>query len=257
MDVPMASVSAVLYVDDYDVTVIREPAGVQMKSYVPGDAPELVSRNFHELSPMIEYFEGLFGQYPFKQYTIVIADPAMPFCQWGLASAEQTISTHCPSSPATSRSTLAHEITHQWFGISVTPSLFEDSWLAEGPATYAEWLWENRGESSENMDRIAKNHESFYEIVSHPSVQIGVPPDEISTDAIYTGAGLLLHSLRREVGDEAFFKILREYLSRYQYSNATTSDFIDIAEEISGRDLKPFFDSWLYEVELPPVLGTE
>jgi aminopeptidase N len=143
---------------------------------------------------------------------------------------------------------------------SVSAVLYVDDYnesVIPGPATYAGWLWENRGESSEEMDRVAKNYQSLYEGLTRPSVQIGVPPDEIITDAIYGGAGLLLHSLRREVGDEAFFNILREYLSRYQYLNATTSDFIDIAEEISGRDLKPFFDSWLYEVELPPVLGSE
>lgn len=257
MTEPMSSVSAVLYVDDYDVSVFQGPAGVQITTYVPPDAPKAVSDNFHELPAMMEYFEGLFGKYPFKQYTIVIADPAVALCE-GIASAnaDQTISAHCPSSLSTSRSILAHEMTHQWFGISATPAMYKDSWLAEGPATYAGWMWQNRGESAEEMDRVVKKQRSYYEGIPRASVPIGVPPDYIISDAIYTGAGILLHSLRREVGDEAFFSILREYLSRYQYSNATTADFIDVAEEISGRDLNHFFDNWLYENELPPVPGT-
>lgn len=74
---------------------------------------------------------------------------------------------------------------------------------------------------------------------------------------IYTGGKLLLYSLRREVDNEAFFVIPQAFLSRYRYTNASTFDFIDTANEISGRDLNEFFDSWLNQTDLPPVILNE
>jgi aminopeptidase N len=125
--------------------------------------------------------------------------------------------------------------------------MFRDSWLAEGPATYAEWLWQARGESQKYLDGVIGSYYQVY-IASAP---IGSPTaDTLLSDPVYWSGGLLLHSLRREVGDEVFFDILRTYLSRHQYSVAATSDFRDLAEVISGRDLDAFFDGWLLETEI-------
>ena len=53
--------------------------------------------------------------------------------------------------------------------------------------------------------------------------------------------------------DEAFFQILKTYFERYKDGNATTDDFIAVAEEVSGKDLTKFFDSWLYSEKIPPI----
>jgi aminopeptidase N len=59
------------------------------------------------------------------------------------------------------------------------------------------------------------------------------------------------------VGDAVFFDILRAYYDRYKYSNASTEDFIAVAEQVSGRDLAALFDGWLYQPRVPdvPALG--
>ena len=64
---------------------------------------------------------------------------------------------------------------------------------------------------------------------------------------------MTLHALRLEVGDDTFFKILRTYYDRYKGGNATTKDFIAVAEEVSGKDLKDFFNTWLYSDTLAPI----
>ena len=75
----------------------------------------------------------------------------------------------------------------------------------------------------------------------------GEPPaDDLFNISVYYWGAMTLHALRLQVGDEAFFEIMRTYYDRYKYSNATTADFIAIAEEISGQELSAFFDSWLY-----------
>jgi aminopeptidase N len=74
-----------------------------------------------------------------------------------------------------------------------------------------------------------------------------------SPDAVYGRGGLALHALRREVGDEAFFAILREWTARYRNGNAETADFVVLAEEVSGRELDALFDKWLFQLPLPEL----
>jgi aminopeptidase N len=66
---------------------------------------------------------------------------------------------------------------------------------------------------------------------------------------------LTLHALRLKIGDEAFFDLLRTYYDRFQGGQARTSDFIAVAEEISGQDLRAFFESWLYAAEMPAMVA--
>jgi aminopeptidase N len=92
-------------------------------------------------------------------------------------------------------------------------------------------------------------------------VLVGDPgADNLFSGAVYIRGGLTLFALRMELGDDVFFDVLRTYTERFQYGNATTEDFIDVAEEISDEDLSDFFDAWLFSIELPPIeeldLGT-
>jgi aminopeptidase N len=79
-------------------------------------------------------------------------------------------------------------------------------------------------------------------------------PDDLYSWQVYTGGALVLHDLRLRLGDEAFFNVLREYAQRYKYSNAGLEDFIAEAQKASSTDLKPFFDAWLLDTELPEPL---
>lgn len=85
-------------------------------------------------------------------------------------------------------------------------------------------------------------------------VIIGDPgPRQTFPPVVYNRGALTLHALRRRVGDEAFFTILRTWTARYRNSNATTEDFIALSEEVSGQALAPFFDGWLYQAALPDL----
>ena len=83
------------------------------------------------------------------------------------------------------------------------------------------------------------------------------PADDLFNGGVYVRGGLTLHALRLEVGDEVFFEILQTYFERYKNGNATTDDFIAVAEEVSGKELTEFFDSWLYSEKIPsiPAIG--
>ncbi|MEP0762329.1 MAG: hypothetical protein HRF48_06270, partial [Chloroflexota bacterium] len=83
------------------------------------------------------------------------------------------------------------------------------------------------------------------------------PPDALFNRGVYLRGALTLHALRLRTGDEVFFAILRAYYARHQHGNATTADFIAVAEEIAGESLGDLFDVWLYAPALPdlPEMG--
>jgi histone H3/H4 len=75
-------------------------------------------------------------------------------------------------------------------------------------------------------------------------------PEGMFSRGVYNRGALTLHALRLAVGNETFFDILRTYANRFMHSNASTADFIAVAEEVSGQELDDFFDAWLYENEI-------
>ncbi len=77
------------------------------------------------------------------------------------------------------------------------------------------------------------------------------PPDGLYSDESYTGGALVFHALHLQIGDEAFIRLLKIYVERYRYGNAGTDEFIILAEEVSGQDLKAFFDQWLFSSRMP------
>jgi len=120
------------------------------------------------------------------------------------------------------------------------------------------------GELNSSMISITNARiQRFFEILGVEEISIdpvqsfpppGIPPkDDLFNQSVYVRGALTLHALRTTVGDELFFDILRAYVQRYQNGNASTEDFIEVAETISGRQLDDLFNDWLYSTELPDL----
>ena len=117
-------------------------------------------------------------------------------------------------------------------------------------ASYVEWLWLTRDKDLDVLNKIVKIQMNSY----FPSTLTGEPPkDDLFRDEVYKGGALVYHALRLTVGDETFFKIIRTYLDRYKDSYAGTDEFIALSEEISGKDLQEFFDTWLLDNKIPKM----
>jgi len=249
-DEPMASYLAAINIDKYHYEETKTNNGIVIRSYFPLDYPEKLRNNFAVLPDMVEYLSDLFGPYPFKEYGVVIADPEIAACRWAGADETQTLSIHCSNPEMADERVIVHELAHQWFGDSVSLENWKDLWLKEGMATYVEWLWLTRDKDLDTLNKIVKIQMNTY----FPTERIGEPPvDSIYGDEVYKGGALVFHALRLQVGDDAFFQIMRTYLDRYRGSSAGTDEFIVIAEEISGQDLQEFFDSWLRSTQVPKM----
>lgn len=251
---PMASYLTTININDFNIETMESDGGIPIRNYYAASLPENINEPFARQGEMLDYFSELFGPYPFQIYGALVMDT-----EFGAALENQTLSIFGVdminlNDIEGTESVVAHELAHQWFGDSVSVADWSDIWLNEGFATYGEALWVeyDYGEDGLNnwVTAVYNEVQSLPQLYPPP----GNPtPNELFNGGVYLRGGLTLHALRVEVGDETFFEILREYHSRHKYGNATTDDFIAVAEELSGQQLDDLFDAWLYDEQLPPM----
>lgn len=193
---------------------------------------------------IMNLYSTLFGEYPY-------ADEKYGHAQfgWGGGMEHTTVSFM----GSFGRNLIAHELGHQWFGNKVTCGSWKDIWLNEGFATYMSGL------VVENLDGNTpfKNwkQQMVTSITSAPDGAVFLKDaDTLTVNRIfnqrlsYNKGAMVLHMLRKQLGDTDFFQGLRNYLNHpdHAYGYAKSEDFIRIMESTSGQDLSEFFEDWLY-----------
>lgn len=243
----MATYLASVVIGDLEFVDETTPGGLLIRSAYPRRLVEAAKIDFADTARMLAVFEERFGPYPFEVYGHVVADEDL-----GFALENQTLSIF-GSDLVTGRGTIdaivAHELAHQWFGNSVSPSTWKDIWLNEGFATYAEWVWAAESGGPSIDDSAA---------ATHARADFGVPPgdpgpEELFQGTVYLRGGLALYALSRAIGEETFDELLETWTRRHASGTASTADFRTLAEELSGSDLGALFDEWVYGAALPPL----
>jgi aminopeptidase N len=248
MPTPMASYLAVLAIGDYRVHT-GEHDGRPVVIAVHDSLPAGVDEQLESTPRIADFLATQFGPYPFGAYGgIALADSRIRF-----ALETQSRPIYGPSFFADGRDgtwVIVHELAHQWFGDSVSVHHWDDIWLNEGFATYAEWLWEEHAGGRP----VAELFDAAYDggTDNFWSVPPGDPgPDSLFHAAVYRRGAMTLHALRMAVGDVAFFRILRGWAADNRDGNADTARFIAHCERVSGARLGDLFDAWLYEPGRP------
>jgi aminopeptidase N len=152
---------------------------------------------------------------------------------------------------------LAHEIVHQWFGDMASEKSFAHLWLSEGFATYLTDIYiEKKYGKDSAAKRLAEARMAvirFTQSNSHPIVDSTKDLLSLLNANSYEKGGWVLHMLRQEVGDSLFHRIIQTYYKDFKGSNADTRDFEAVAERVTQKDLRWFFDQWLYRPGLPSL----
>nr|BAL56218.1 aminopeptidase [uncultured Acetothermia bacterium]BAL59908.1 aminopeptidase N [Candidatus Acetothermum autotrophicum] len=138
---------------------------------------------------------------------------------------------------------IVHELAHQWWYGAVGNDEMDEAWLDEAFATFSEELYDIE---RLNAPSSARSSYRFRE----PGIPVLTRADRFPSlrsyaQAVYTKGSGVLWMLRWVIGPETFDRLLREYYARFVYKNATTQDFIAVAEEVSAQELDWFFDIWL------------
>jgi aminopeptidase N len=156
---------------------------------------------------------------------------------------------------------IAHELFHQWFGDLVSCENWANLPLNESFATYGEYLWfaHDKGfyVGSANMYHKRRSYFINGPLRPHPLVwhEYTDKLQMFDTHSYPKGAAIL-HMLRHTLGDEAFFAGLAEYLKRYAHQSAEMHQLRLIFEEITGLDLNPFFNQWVF-AQGHPIIQTD
>jgi aminopeptidase N len=268
VDQPMASYLATLNIGDFQRDESESASGVTIRNYFPSSLYDAGVEVFSDQDEMLEFYSELLGAYPFDEYGSVVVETSL-----GFALETQTLSIFgrdiVRADRRLSETVIAHELVHQWFGNSVSLSDWADIWLNEGFATYGSWLWFEHRYGAPTLTQIVRDSYSFMSgnyfldagqpesVIAEQLRSLGTVAqpraDFLFNPAVYERGALTLHALRLELGDDVFFELLRTYYDTYENSNATTADFIRLAEEAARRDLDAFFDGWLNEVQIPPI----
>jgi len=250
-DIPVPTATYLMTLQIGRYTEERMPlGGVAGRLFYPRALAARVHADFDGLARMMTVFEEAFGTYPFGEYTVVITPDELEIPLEAQAMAIFG-ANHIDGEHGLER-LVAHELAHQWFGNSVGLRRWQDIWLNEGFACYAEWIWSEASGGPSAHAKALAHHARLAGL--EQELVLGDPGAEaMFDDRVYKRGALALHALRLTIGDDAFFEVLRTWTSSRAYASVSTEDFIELASRISGAPLEPLFAPWLDEAALPPL----
>ncbi len=271
MSIPHSLYLASFVVGEY-VKIEDKYRDIPLGYYVYPSNPEIAGKAFSRTKDMMKVFEGLTGiEYPYNKYdqTIVARFPfggmenvtATTFADSEILLADSDFGSELVVD------LVSHELAHSWFGNLVTCRNWAELWTNESFASFMEAAYREKAFGKNNY--IAKIEDDaaeyfFYAAASdtakHGLYNSTADPENDSSmfdPVTYNKGSAVIHTLRREIGEEAFWKGVNLYLNRFKYGNVETSDVRKVFEETSGMDLGWFFEQWIYRTGHPQVLVSQ
>ena len=247
-DVPLPTYLMAIGVADFAVREDQPFKKIPISAWVYEEDAEVGLEDFNITPSVLQFLTENVGPYPFAKLANVESNT-----RWGgmenascIFYPERSVASTTPFD-----GTVVHEISHQWFGDSVTESDWDHVWLSEGFATYFTHLYNEKTYGRDRMNAgLKRDRKRIFQFERRrPGIAIvdtNVPVDQILSTLTYEKGSWVLHMLRGEMGDENFWRGIRAYYTKYRNGNALTDDLRVVMEELSGKDLKPFFDRWVY-----------
>ncbi|MDQ2977534.1 MAG: M1 family metallopeptidase [Acidobacteriota bacterium] len=258
---PIPPYCMIIAVGEFAKANASKPSVTPLSYYVPMPDKKFAMQGFSPAIPSLKFFSQTVAPYPYEKLALIVG--ATRFGGMENSSAivfASSLFDPRPDSGSTSNvfkiregivEVVAHEIAHQWFGDSVTESTWADLWLSEGFATYFAGLFVQHYEGEQAFRRyMAKAAQTYfnYEKMNR------TPIHDTETDDLfkllnvnnYQKGAWVLHMLRMELGDDAFFRGIRTYYKVHQGATASSEDLRTALEKASGKTLKEFFARWVY-----------
>ena len=240
---PAASYLVTVAFGDFQSTDLKSSGGVPLQVWTDADSKALPGETAY-LPKAVDWVEKLLGPYPFDSLGILVVDN-----ESGMET--QTMITLGDTAYSLSAGTIVHEVVHQWYGDTVTPADWSDVWMNEGMAMYLQGMWEAEQEGvsiEQKMDDWAEFEDDLRESAGPPG---DFDREKFGDSNIYYGPALMWQELREKVGDDMFFRVLREWPASQENGNADRDEYLAWIEKTTGEELTDFFEGWLLDEETP------
>src|SRR5829696_3588962 len=259
--VPIPPYCMIIGVGQFARVESAQRALTPLSYYVPQSERDLALTGFAPTIPSLEFFTQTVAPYPYEKLAMIVGatrfggmenSGAIVFTS-NLFNRTSTVGiSKTYGIPANNVSLIAHEIAHQWFGDSVTESTWADLWLSEGFATYFAGLFVQRFEGEDVFQAYMKNAATnvfAYEKKKRTPIFDRDTENllELLNANNYQKGAWVLHMLRLNLGDDVFFRGIRNYYEAHKNSTANTEDLRIALEKASGKNLQPFFTRWVYD----------
>jgi len=235
---------------------------IPVNYYVEKEYAPYAKQIFGDTPEMMQFFSEKLGvEFPWNKYSqIVVRDYVSGAMENTTAVVHGEQAYQKPGQLIDENkheNTIAHELFHHWFGNLVTSESWSNLTLNESFANYSEYLWLEYKYGKEAAAMHLYDNNLLYlngQESDKKLVRFNYDDKEDLFDLVsYNKGGAILHMLRNYVGDEAFFTVLKAYLTEYKYQSAEVHQLRLIFEKITGKDLNWFFNQWYYGANHPTI----
>ncbi|MBN1252150.1 MAG: M1 family metallopeptidase [Bacteroidales bacterium] len=225
---------------------------IPIKIYVNKNDEEKARKSFSHVKSYFHAFENAYGPYVWERIGYV----ATPFNQGAMEHVTNiAYSANCNGSMSCEY-TLAHELSHHWFGDLVTCKTEKDMWLNESWAVFSEAVFEEfmYGKKA-YKNYVRENHKKvlqFAHIYDDGYLPLyGIPHEYTYGFTVYKKGGDVVATLRNYLGDSIFFNTLKSYFKDFAFKDISTEEFKNYFSNKSGENLNDFFNFWIYNPGFP------
>lgn len=242
---PASSYLVTVAVGHFEETTDESESGMPISYWTPPDRSDLL-RRLDDAPAGLAWLEERLGPYPYDSLGFLIVQ--------GMSGMEtQTMITLGDNPYATSPEVLVHEMAHHWYGDTVSPVDWRDMWMNEGMATFLQGVWmsENGGPPIDEL--FADWASGDAEMRAEAGPPADYKADYFGDGNVYYIPAVMWNELRKDLGDEEFWRLVRAWPEANENGNASYDDITAWWSEESGEDLTGFFDTWLLSEDTPPA----